>query len=44
MTDGYSPVGEGGLLGWNGRLWTSDRKLVATGGGQALCRPMRMPQ
>ena len=40
LADGHSPVGDGGLLGWNGRLWSSDRKLVASGGGQALCRPI----
>jgi acyl-CoA thioesterase-2 len=41
LTDGYSAVGDGGLLGWTGRLWDADRKLVASGGGQLLCRPMR---
>jgi acyl-CoA thioesterase-2 len=43
LTDGFSPVGQDGLLGWTGRLWTSDRQLVASGGGQALCRPIRQP-
>jgi acyl-CoA thioesterase-2 len=41
LCDGHSPVGEDGLLGWTGRLWSADRKLVASGGGQALCRPVR---
>jgi acyl-CoA thioesterase-2 len=41
LMDGYSAVGEGGLLGWTGRLWDADRKLIASGGGQLLCRPMR---
>ncbi|HEV3227374.1 MAG TPA: thioesterase family protein [Acidimicrobiales bacterium] len=41
LTDGHSPVGEGGLLGWTGRLWDEQRQLIATGGGQLLCRPMR---
>jgi acyl-CoA thioesterase-2 len=41
LADGHSPVGEGGLLGWNGRVWSADRRLVASGGGQALCRPIR---
>jgi len=44
LADGHSPVGEEGLLGWTGRLWSADRKLVASGGGQALCRPVRPPQ
>jgi acyl-CoA thioesterase II len=43
LADGHSPVGDGGLLGWHGRLWSSDRTLVASGGGQALCRPVRPP-
>jgi acyl-CoA thioesterase-2 len=41
LADGYSAVGDGGLLGWTGRLWDSDRRLIASGGGQLLCRPMR---
>ncbi|MEY2421702.1 MAG: acyl-CoA thioesterase [Acidimicrobiaceae bacterium] len=41
LVDGYSAVGDGGLLGWTGRLWDTDRRLVASGGGQLLCRPMR---
>jgi acyl-CoA thioesterase-2 len=41
LADGYSAVGEGGLLGWSGRLWDADQKLIASGGGQLLCRPMR---
>jgi acyl-CoA thioesterase-2 len=41
LVDGHSAVGNGGLLGWTGRLWDADRKLVASGGGQLLCRPMR---
>ena len=43
LADGHSPVGDGGLLGWNGRLWSADRQLLASGGGQALCRPIRPP-
>lgn len=41
LCDGHSPVGADGLLGWTGRLWSEDRRLVASGGGQALCRPVR---
>lgn len=43
LADGHSPVGDGGLLGWHGRVWTADRLLGASGGGQALCRPIRQP-
>jgi acyl-CoA thioesterase-2 len=41
LLDGHSAVGGGGLLGWTGRLWDADRRLVASGAGQLLCRPMR---
>lgn len=41
LTDGVAPVGEAGLIGWTGRLWDADRRLVASGGGQLLCREMR---
>jgi acyl-CoA thioesterase II len=38
LTDGYAPVAAEGLIGWNGRLWSVDGHLVASGGGQMLCR------
>lgn len=38
LTDGYAPVAADGLMGWNGRLWSPDGHLVASGGGQMLCR------
>lgn len=41
LCDGAGPVARDGLMGWTGRLWSSDRRLVASGGGQLLCR--RMP-
>jgi acyl-CoA thioesterase-2 len=41
LMDGYSPVGEGGLLGWTGRLWDENRQLIASGGGQLICKTMR---
>lgn len=41
LCDGHSPIGADSLLGWNGRLWSADRNLVASGGGQAICRPVR---
>jgi acyl-CoA thioesterase-2 len=41
LTDGEGPLAAHGLMAWNGRLWSEDRKLVASGMGQLLCR--RMP-
>ena len=41
LADGYGPVAGNGVMHWDGRLWSEDRKLVATGMGQLLCR--RMP-
>lgn len=41
LADGYAPVARDGLMTWNGRLWSVDRHLVATGEGQMLCR--RLP-
>jgi acyl-CoA thioesterase-2 len=38
LVEGHSPVAESGLLSWTGRVWTRDRHLVASGGGQAVFR------
>jgi acyl-CoA thioesterase II len=38
LLDGHSPVADDGLLSWTGRVWTRDRQLVASGGGQAVFR------
>jgi acyl-CoA thioesterase-2 len=40
LVDGHAPVASAGLIGWTGRLWSTDRHLVASGGGQLLCRPV----
>jgi acyl-CoA thioesterase-2 len=40
FVDGNSAVAGGGLMGWTGRLWNRERRLVASGGGQLLCRPL----
>jgi acyl-CoA thioesterase II len=42
LADGYCPVGVDGLLGWTGRLWSTQGRLVASGTGQAFCR--RLPE
>ena len=41
LCDGFGPVARHGLMTWNGRLWSPDGRLVATGEGQLLCR--RLP-
>jgi acyl-CoA thioesterase len=38
LLDGHSPVADDGLLSWTGRVWTRERRLVASGGGQAVFR------
>lgn len=43
LCDGHSPVARDGLMAWNGRLWSVDRKLVASGSGQILCRRIPAP-
>jgi acyl-CoA thioesterase II len=40
LADGHSAMARDGLVGWTGRLWSSERRLVASGTGQLLCRPM----
>jgi acyl-CoA thioesterase II len=42
LADGHSPIGRDGLLGFTTRVWSEDFRLVASGGGQMLCR--RIPQ
>lgn len=41
LCDGFAPVADEGLIGWNGRLWTPEGALVASGSGQLLSRRMR---
>lgn len=38
LADGHAPTARDGLMGWTGRLWAPDGALVASGGGQLLCR------
>lgn len=38
LADGQGPVARDGLMGWRGNLWAADGALVASGGGQLLCR------
>jgi acyl-CoA thioesterase-2 len=43
LVDGHSPMAGGGLVGWTGRVWSESRRLVASGGGQLLCRRVAPP-
>ncbi len=43
LCDGTAPVSTGGLFGWTARVWSADRRLMASGGGQCLYRRMRTP-
>ena len=38
LLDAHSPVAQRGLLSWTGRVWSEERKLLASGGGQAVFR------
>ena len=38
LLDADSPVAQGGLLSWTGRVWSKDRRMIASGGGQAVFR------
>ena len=38
LLDAHSPVAGTGLLSWTGRVWSRDRRLIASGGGQAVFR------
>jgi acyl-CoA thioesterase len=38
LLDAHSPVSQGGLLSWTGRVWSEERRLIASGGGQAVFR------
>ena len=38
LLDAHSPVAHGGLLSWTGRVWSMQRRLIASGGGQAVFR------
>lgn len=38
LAQGVAPIAGEGLLGWHGRVWAPSRRLVASGGGQAIFR------
>ena len=39
LCDYESPIAQGGLVSGNGRVWSEDGRLLATGGAQVLCMP-----
>ncbi len=39
LADNECRVADGGLMGTTGRVWSRDRKLLASGGAQLLCVP-----
>ncbi len=41
LLDAHSPLAQDGMLAWTGRVWSQDRRLLASGGGQALFRRLR---
>lgn len=43
LADGHGPVASDGVTAWNGRLWSDDMTLVASGTGQLLCRRVPAP-
>lgn len=40
LGDGHAPVATDGVMGFDGRVWNEAGQLVASGGGQLLCRPL----
>ncbi|MBM4269665.1 MAG: thioesterase family protein, partial [Deltaproteobacteria bacterium] len=40
LADAVAPVAANGLIGTQGRVWSEDGRLLASGTGQLLCRPV----
>jgi acyl-CoA thioesterase II len=43
LVDALAPIAEAGLIGAQARIWSEDGRLLASGGGQMFCRPVRPP-
>ncbi|MET0181367.1 MAG: thioesterase family protein [Caulobacterales bacterium] len=39
LADHIAPIADGGLIGVHGKVWSHDRRLLASGGAQLLCAP-----
>jgi len=44
LADATAPIAESGLIGGTVRIWSVDRRLVASGGAQLLCVPGPGPE
>jgi acyl-CoA thioesterase len=44
LLDGEARIATGGLVGGNGRVWSDDGRLLATGVQQLLIRPVPVTQ
>jgi acyl-CoA thioesterase len=44
LGDAVAPIAAGGLVGGTVRMWSADRRLVASGGAQLLCLPGAPPE
>jgi len=40
LVDAVAPMAMDGLIAGQARVWSTDGKLLASGGGQLLCRPI----
>lgn len=40
LSDQIGPIAQDGLMGAQGRIWSRDRKLLASGGAQLMCVPV----
>lgn len=43
LCEGTAPLSARGLFGWTARVWSADRRMLASGGGQCLYRRMPAP-
>lgn len=39
LADHIAPIAERGMIGVHGKIWSRDRRLLASGGAQLLCTP-----
>ena len=40
FAEGHAEVAQDGLIGFRSRVWSRDRRLLSSGSGQLLCRPI----
>lgn len=44
LCEAVAPIAQHGLVGGRARVWSADGGLLASGGGQLLCRPLPKPE